>query len=227
MERKTALLSESDRAQISSAISAAESKTAGEIYVVVSRVTDDFRFVPVVWAALAALLLPWPLYLLTGLSSVTILLIQSVFFALAAALLSYPQLRRYVVPSSMVAEASRKNAEAQFMAHGVHLTQARTGVLIYVTLLDRRVEIVADAGIHSQVDQSAWDELAREVTAAARHGRLVDGIVNAVRRAGALLAVHFPHRPDDRDDFEEADRDCDRQGEAQMKHEVQNDEGDL
>ena len=87
------------------------------------------------------------------------------------------------------------------MAHGVHLTEARTGVLIYVALADRRVEIVADAGIHSKVDQSAWDELAHDVTAAARDGCLVDGVVKAVSRAGALLAAYFPHRPNDRNEL--------------------------
>jgi putative membrane protein len=84
-----------------------------------------------------------------------------------------------------------------FFAHGVHLTQARTGVLIYVALLQRQVEIVADAGIHGKVAQSAWDELAGAVTDAAREGRLADGIVDAVRRAGVLLAAHFPPKPDD------------------------------
>ena len=50
----------------------------------------------------------------------------------------------------------------------MHLTEARTGVLIYVTPKDRRVEIVADVGIHSKVGEAAWEELAQEITAAAR-----------------------------------------------------------
>jgi len=186
-----------DRDRISEAIRAAEANTCGEIYVVVARAVDDFRFVPVLWAAIAALILPWPLHLLTTLSSTTILLAQAMFFAVLASALSHPRLRHALVPRGIAAESSRKHAHALFFAHGVHLTEARTGVLIYVALLHRRVEIVADAGIHGKVEQSAWDELAREVSDAARAGRLGDGIVNAVRRAGALLAAHFPPKPDD------------------------------
>jgi putative membrane protein len=192
-----AALDASDHDRISAAITAAEADTAGEIYVVVSHITDNFRFLPAVWAALAAFLLPWPLHALTQLSWGRILLLQAIFFVVAAVILSHPALRRCLVPSVLLAEAARRHARAQFMAHGVHLTRRRTGVLIYVALIDRRVEIIADAEINSKVDQSTWDGIARDVTGAAREGRLVDGIVNAVARAGAVLAAHFPRRADD------------------------------
>jgi putative membrane protein len=193
-----------DHARIIEAIRAAESNTGGEIYVVVAHSSDDFRFVPVVWAALAALLLPWPLYLLTNLSSVAILIMQAAFFVIAAVALSHPRLRHALVPAAIAGEAATRHAQAQFMAHGVHLTEDRTGVLIYVALSQRRIEIVADAVINAKVDQSAWDALARDVSGAAREGRLADGLVSAVRRAGAILAAHFPRKPGDRNEL--ADR---------------------
>jgi putative membrane protein len=194
-------LSASDHARISDAIRAAESGTAGEIYVVVARMADDFQFVPVVWAALSALLIPWPLYLFTALSSGMILLLQAAFFVLTAVALSHPALRHRLVPSPMAAEAARKSAQALFMAHGVHLTEQRTGILIYAALIDRRIEIVADAGINSKVDQATWDELAHELSIAARQDRLPDGLVSVVGRAGALLAAHFPPPPINRNEL--------------------------
>lgn len=194
-------ISEADLARISEAIAAAESSTAGEIYVVVARASDDFPFVPVLWAAISALLLPWPLHLLTDLSSSTVLLMQAGFFVLASLVLSHPRLRPYVVPAAIAADATRKNAQAQFMAHGVHLTERRTGVLIYVALAERRVEIVADAGINDRVDPSNWAELAQEVSAAARDDRLPNGIIGAVQKAGALLALHFPPPQADRNEL--------------------------
>jgi len=113
-----------DRDRISEAIRAAEANTCGEIYVVVARAVDDFRFVPVLWAAIAALILPWPLHLLTTLSSTTILLAQAMFFAVLASALSHPRLRHALVPRGIAAESSRKHAHALFFAHGVHLTEA-------------------------------------------------------------------------------------------------------
>ncbi len=192
----TASLTADDHARIREAIRNAEAKTAGEIYVVIAHATDEFHYVPVIWAALVALLVPWPLYLLTPLSTPAILVIQAACFAVAAWVLSYPSIRHRIVPGAIAAHRARRNACEQFLAHGVHLTQARTGVLIYLALADRRVEIVADVGIHSKVGEAAWEELAREITSAARNEQLVDGVLSAVRRAGVVLAEHFPPRDD-------------------------------
>jgi putative membrane protein len=193
-----------DKNRIAASIAEAEAQTAGEIYVVIAHGGADFHYVPVVWAALAALLLPWPLHLLTSLSTTTILILQAVVFVGAALIMSHPSIGHRVVPKVIAAERTRRQAYEQFLAHGVHLTEARTGVLIYVTPADRRVEIIADVGIHSKVGDSAWDELAQEITGAARNGQLVEGMLNAIRKAGALLAQHFP--PSARNPNELSDR---------------------
>jgi putative membrane protein len=196
-----AVLADADRTRIVEAIREAEAATAGEIYVVIARAADDYRFVPILWAALLALLVPWPLHVLTNLSAGTILLVQAVTFVWIAVGASHPAVRYRIVPASIAAEATRKAAQSLFLAHGVHQTEARTGILIYVTLAERRVEIVADAGINAKVEQAAWDELAREIVVAARAKAIADGIIAAVRRAGSLLAAHFPPRPDDRNEL--------------------------
>jgi putative membrane protein len=193
-----------DKDRVAAAIAEAESKTAGEIYVVVAHGGEEFRYVPVIWAALAALLLPWPLHLLTSLSTTTILVLQAIVFVGAALIMSHPSIQHYVVPNAIAADRTRRQAYEQFLAHGVHLTEARTGVLIYVTPRSRRVEIVADAGIHSKVGEAAWEELAQAIAGAARNGQLVAGILNAVEKAGVLLAQHFP--PSERNPNELSDR---------------------
>lgn len=196
-----ATLTPDDRTRISAAVTAAEAGTSGEIYVVISDAVDDFRFVPVLWAALLALIAPWPMLLLTHWEADTILALQAAVFVLSAAIGSHPVLRRRLVPSAVAADASRRAALAQFMAHGVHLTESRTGVLIYVALADHRVEIVADELINTRVEQRAWDEIADLVILAARRRALADGIVAAVQRSGALLAQHFPRGPSDRNEL--------------------------
>jgi putative membrane protein len=193
-----------DKNRIAAAIAEAESTTAGEIYVVIAHGGEEFYYVPVIWAALAALLLPWPLHLLTSLSTTTILVLQAMVFVGATLIMSHPSIGHRIVPNAIAAERTRRQAYEQFLAHGVHLTEARTGVLIYVTPRDRRVEIVADVGIHRKVGEAAWEELAREITAAARNGQLVNGMLNAIHKAGALLAQHFP--PSARNPNELSDR---------------------
>lgn len=194
-------LSARDRARVIDAIRGAEARTAGEIYVIVARQADDHRLVPVLWAALFALLVPWPLYLLTLWPVSLILLIQAGVFIGGALALSHPAVRLRVVPGRMAAAATHRAARALFRSHGVHLTEARTGVLIYVALAERRVQVLADSGIHAKVADDAWAPLAAAVVAAARSGRLADGLVAAIGQAGEMLAAHFPRAPDDRNEL--------------------------
>jgi putative membrane protein len=199
--RSVRALSEAERSRIEQAIRAAETTTAGEIYVVVAREADPFYLIPVLWAAIFALLLPWPLFLVTTFSAGTILVAQVVAFVVAASIGSLERIRHILVPPSLAASAARSAAINQFMAHGIHLTEQRTGILIYVALYDRRVEIVADVGIHRRVIQADLDKLADDVIQAARNDQLADGLAAAVQDAGDLLAKHFPPSPMDRNEL--------------------------
>jgi putative membrane protein len=192
-------LSEADRARVSAAIAEAEKNTSGEIYVVVTYAPHGDALVPVLVAALLAILLPWPLLYFTGLPIPAVLSIQAAAFVLAATILVLARLPSG--PLRLAEDAVRGQARTVFLAHGVHLTEERTGVLIYLALADHRVEIVADRTIHARVHQVVWDEIAAKVAAAAREGRIADGLVKAVDQAGAVLAAHFPPRPLDRNEL--------------------------
>jgi putative membrane protein len=194
-------LTDAERARIADAVRTAEAKTAGEIYVVVARAAGEFRFVPILWAAVLALFAPWPLLLLTLWSTEIILAAQALVFVVAALVFSHPALQHRLVPPGVAAAETRESALALFMAHGVHLTAQRTGVLIYVALAERRVEVVADQLINERVPQSAWDGLAAAVVEAARRGALAEGLIAAVQGAGALLAQHFPRAREDRNEL--------------------------
>jgi putative membrane protein len=196
-----ATLTEEEHANLSREIRDAEAATSGEIYVVVAHSPDAFRLVPILWAALFALILAWALYLGTGLSTSMILSLQAVGFIAAAVLLSAPVLRYRIVPAAIAEDAAHRAALAQFMAHGVHLTSARTGALIYVSLFPRRIEILADSGIHAKVSQATWDEAVARLAAEARTRPLGEALAHAIRDLCALLAVHFPRPKGDRNEL--------------------------
>ena len=130
-----------------------------------------------------------------------ILSLQASGFIAVAVLLSVPFLRYRIVPAALAEDAAHRAALAQFMAHGVHLTSARTGVLIYVSLLPRRIEILADSGIHARVGQAIWDEAVARLAAEIRTGPLGEALAHAIRDLGALLAVHFPRPKGDRNEL--------------------------
>jgi len=86
----------------------------------------------------------------------------------------------------------RARATQVFGQLGVWDTAQNNGVLIYVLLADRVVEIVADRGITAFVQQLEWDTLCREIERQFRAGRFMEGSVAAVQSVGRLLARHFP-----------------------------------
>jgi len=78
-------------------------------------------------------------------------------------------------------------------------TEDNAGVLVYLLLADRDVEIVADRGIHRKVGASEWEAVCRAMETAFRDGRYVEGAEAGIARISALLAQHFPRRAGDGD----------------------------
>ncbi|HSC24519.1 MAG TPA: TPM domain-containing protein [Casimicrobiaceae bacterium] len=75
-------------------------------------------------------------------------------------------------------------------------TEENAGVLVYLLLADRDVEIVADRGIDRRVPRDAWQAICSRMESAFREGRFVDGVIAGIGEIGALLATHFPHTSD-------------------------------
>jgi uncharacterized membrane protein len=97
--------------------------------------------------------------------------------------------------------AARRRAMQVFGQLGVWDTAHNNGVLIYLLLADRVVEIIADRGIAARVPQSDWDSVCREMERHYREGRFSEGSVAGVYGVGRLLARHFPDRPKDADEL--------------------------
>lgn len=107
------------------------------------------------------------------------------------------ELRFVVEPSLSPAAAWRDTSPRQraaelFASQRVWDTEENSGILIYVALADRRVEILADRGIAARVAQAEWDAICRGMEQSFRAGRWREGALAAVARAGELLAAHFP-----------------------------------
>jgi putative membrane protein len=207
-------LNDAERLRIRDAIAAAESQTIGEIFVVVARESDDYRPIPILWATLIALAVPLPLIAYdllarwdTGavefgiLSAPWIYLIQLCVFIVLALVLSIPAVKLLVVPRRVKLARAHGLAVEQFLAHGLHTTEARTGVLIFVSLAERYAELIADAGIAKKVEQAVWDEAMAALIAEIKAKRLAEGLIAAIERSGAVLAQHFPPRPRDRNEL--------------------------
>ena len=92
-------------------------------------------------------------------------------------------------------KTAHERALEVFSMLGVWDTEANTGVLIYVLLADRQVEIIADRGINRHVEPAAWQAVCRRMVEAFRQGDFEAGSVQGVRAVSALLERHFPPLP--------------------------------
>jgi putative membrane protein len=195
------MISEAERNRVVEAIRAAESKTAGEIFCVIMHASSGYRLVPVAWAALIALLVPLPLIYFTIWPAGLIYMTQLIVFLAAMAILSLPAVRHHVVPRQAMHSRAHAEARRQFLAHGLHLTKERTGVLIFASVAEHYAEIVADAGIDKKVTQKVWEDAVAAMVTAIGDGRPGDGFIAAVERCGAVLAQHFPPGTINRDEL--------------------------
>ncbi len=188
--------------RIRAAVADAEASTSAEIRVVVlTRPLIDHLFYPLMWAAFAALVLPWLLVVLVPLRPVTLLAVQAALFAVLAGALSLPGLSRRVIPRAVRRAAARSAALDRFLTLGIHLTESRTGLLILVAVRDRLVEVVADEGIQSALGMQASTAICAAVAERAGAGDLAEGLVTAVSLAGQQLAGPFPRRDGDRNEL--------------------------
>lgn len=195
------LLNEAEKKQIATAVETAEAKTSGEIVVCYVGQSGRYRWVYAT-AALMGFFLGTILALAThwgswSFNAWNLLLWQSIgaFGTLSAFQLS--ALRRLLISKAELAMRTHASAVRVFMESGIMRTRDRTGVLIYVSVFEHRVEIIADQGIHAVVGNGYWDQQVAAIILGIRAKKAGDALCTAIAEIGSKLAVHFPPRADD------------------------------
>jgi putative membrane protein len=192
--RAVHVLNDDDQTIVRAAIADVEKRTLGEIVPVVLERSDAHP--EAVWlCALSALLvgstlleahLPWtaPHWLLAWQ-----VMLGACGYALAELL---PDVKRLFVGEARASEMAEEQALQEFHRLGVHKTRDATGVLIFVSLFERRVIVLGDAGIHAKVGDERWLKVHRAILDGIARGSLRDGLVAGIQACGDELVKHFP-----------------------------------
>lgn len=190
--------------KIAATIGTAESKTTGEIVVVLAKQSDGYNYIPALWAALLSLAVPLVVILAavfkadTGsyandeLSLEYVYIVQLLVFILAFITVRWQAVKLALIPKSIKHRRASRLAALQFVQQGVHVTTEHTGVLLFISLAEHYVEVVADSGIHHKLDGEIWQNIVDDLITNIKRDQMSEGIVSAIEQIGILLTTHFP-----------------------------------
>lgn len=210
-------LSDADRQKVAAAIAAAEAKSSGEIVAVATPISDAYHdvalhwalvplFAVLAWAAWRPTALAWWYDFLFGGWSpdptqselLTLLMVFAALkFTIALLILKWMPLRLFLTPGATKHRRVRRRAIAIFQAAAAGRTAGKTGILIYLSLAERRAEIIADEAILKVTDDHTWGEAMHALLEQVREGKVGDGICAAIERVGVVLSEQFPRSADD------------------------------
>ncbi|MBI5847896.1 MAG: TPM domain-containing protein [Nitrospirae bacterium] len=199
MHKADRLFKEEQKQKIVQATREAETRTTGEIVVIVANTSGNYYDLKAASAlGLSAVMSLLVCVSLLHVSLWNLLTLTAVFFPLSFLYFSRAQaVTLDLAPTRRIEGAVRNAALREFYEHGIDETKGHTGVLFYISLLERRVFVLADKGIYEKITQQVLDRYVSEVATGIKAGRACEALIKAIAGIGELLAAHFPGLPDD------------------------------
>lgn len=197
------IFSEQEKQLIESAVKRVEKCTSGEIVPMIVDESYDYPRAEILGAGLfslaAGITLSWAFF---GESLWHFLWIFVLcYFPFKLLIRNIPALRRRLIhPEEMSLEVEEK-AIVSFLEHGLHHTRDETGILIFISLFERRVHVLADRGINNVVPANTWDGIVQKITDGMHRGETCHALCAAIDMCGRLLEEHFPVKDDDVDEL--------------------------
>ena len=214
-------LSPEDEEIVTAAVARAEQDSDGEIVTIVASRSDAYHDVALHYAVLAMLIVPAKLALLPKAwidRAATLLLgwngefdrralmvvlfvLLTLAFLIVRLILAFMPLRMALTPGRTKSRRVHRRAVELFRASCELKTRGRTGILIYLSLLERRAEIVADKAIADQVEPEIWGEAMAALVDGVKAGEPGQGMASAVEKVGEVLKRILPPRPTNPDEL--------------------------
>lgn len=202
-------LTQEEQQTITAAVQVAEKQTAGEIVPMVVSKSGDYPLAAVVCSASFAI--PLSLLLTVIVGKIMWIGPQNMWLFLGIFALSFipiyylvkktDWLKYYFLNPDHVEEEVSKSALAAFYNQGLYKTSGDNGILLYISVLEKKVWIFADAGINNKIEQVTWDNVVAELTKGIKLGDQCQAICSAVTSIGEILQEHFPYDEEDRDEL--------------------------
>ena len=206
--KKKYSFTEENLKKIQNAVALAEKTTDGEIALAITPSCSNYGFWELIFAVVmglitSACLIPFSSKIKTLIDSIywdmndyhftfwimMIVFISILFFYLIA---NIPFVDRLIIPKRAKKRAVYNKAIKTFVHSGVYKTKSNTGILLFFSVLERKIQIIADAGIASKISQKTWKDLASSLAEGFKSKNPTDTIVKAIEECGQILAKEFP-----------------------------------
>ncbi|MBU0506375.1 MAG: TPM domain-containing protein [bacterium] len=191
--------SETDKKRIEEAVKQAEAKTSGEIMPMCLANSDFYPAAHYRAAFVFSFIIATAFYYKWGtfLDSMWFFSIIIVGMILGYFSAYLPFIKKLFLIKKETAEEVYQRALQAFLENNLHNTRDRTGILIMISVLEKRVEILADIGINEKASPQEWHKLASNLITHIKNKKITDGLIEAITTCGETLAEHFPIKHDD------------------------------
>ena len=192
-----------DQIKVEEAIKTIELTTSGEIVPAIFGQSDFYPASHFRLSLFIGLLVPSIFLFFTNLiqDPLDILWLQIPGIVLGYYLAYIPIFKRYLSTKAEKLEEVHQRALQAFFENDLHTTEDRTGILIMISVLEHRVEILADQGINDKVPQDTWNKILEPLVHSLKQDRLGEGLVHTIVECGKILSKHFPIKENDKNEL--------------------------
>lgn len=194
-------ISDKEKQQLEQLIIDCESRTSGEIVTVIANSSDSYWFIPTLWAMGLAMLTPAICYFAFPQIHLLWLFDMQLLSALLFSLLfRWQPIKMFLVPKKVQQQRARRMAHELFFMQDLHRKHTDNAILIFVSVAEHYVEVLADSAIDEKAPEGTWKIIIKDFVKHVKEGHIALGYQGAIVACGALLAEHFPSTNEKDDD---------------------------
>jgi len=206
-------LKDSEKQQIENAVKNAEIKTSGEIATAFIKESYDYAIYELIFAVIISFFYfvimmfftsnienwlqsrfwDYTSHYLIAFYGFSTFLVGTIFYFLA----NISSIDRMIIPNKILKRKVQERALRHFVESGVYNTRDRTGILIFISLLEHQVVLLADSGIDEKIEQKQWQEIVDHIVSGIKTNKMIDHLCRSIADCGNLLEQYFPIKDDD------------------------------
>jgi putative membrane protein len=191
-------ITDKDKELIKNAIKEVELNTSGEIVPVILKQSDFYPAAHFRLALVVGILFAIACYYTYDFDDPIALIWAQIPGMLLGYTLAYiPFLKRIFTTAKEMQEEVYQRSLEVFYENKISMTRDRTGIMIFISLLEKKVQVLADCGINEKVEKNYWNDLVQTLSVEIGKGNMINGVVNSISTCGKKLEESFPVKHDD------------------------------